>query len=314
MNSRFSLADLLIVLGMLGFAFICFLSFNFLSLGDIEASIIRAVIFALLLGVSAFGAKLLKITDRPAKAKVIWEGILLLLFAIIAIRMIFPFSHVFTVYDRKEDIQGKLKIELATDMFDNYEKYVQKRLDKYRDDLETAVYGNKTNKEYKEKYGFEDSINMDYNSQIEKKMEIMKEQLLETNVEQKIDYIAEKKNAFDWFLDAKNKIDNWMFISIGVAKIISDVNNETTYWKDKLIKISTYRAKGETANDFYSPLAFDDETSKITTQDNPTPFSILCAIGLYMLMLLSYFITKRHTRWPGFKMIFGTGKTTDKEL
>ena len=66
-QSKFSLADLLTVLGTLGFGFFCFLSLNFKTLGDTTTSIIWAVTISLILGGLAFGVKLLKRTSRNFK-------------------------------------------------------------------------------------------------------------------------------------------------------------------------------------------------------------------------------------------------------
>ena len=63
-QSKFSLADLLTVLGTLGFGFFCFLSLNFLTLGESTLSIIWAVLISFILGGLALGVKLLIRTSR----------------------------------------------------------------------------------------------------------------------------------------------------------------------------------------------------------------------------------------------------------
>jgi len=301
MRSKFSLADLFILAGTLAFGFMCFLSFNFLSLGDIKASIVRAIIFALLLGVPAFVAKLLKKTDRPSKAKVIGEMILLSLFTIVAIIAIFPFSHYLAVSSKKTDIQKELafNIDLAASMFDNYKYYIENRQRMYKNSLDAVVAAKSVSPREYTNYGFVNGTND--NTQIENKMFILKAKLEPSNYEEM------KQIASAWLLDAKKTITNWNLTGIGVvddlmgtgrgiADVVNKVNGNTTFWKNELKQLSEYRAQGETATDFDYHLAFNDVTDKIKTLNSPTLFSIIWAVGLYMFMLLSYFITRRHSK------------------
>ncbi len=108
-QSKFSLADLLTILGALIFGFICFLSVNFLTLGDTTLSIIWAVIISLILGGLAFGVKLVKRTSRNFKTYIIWEWLLIFLFLVVAFfANISVFSHYFVVTAQKEAIQKKV--------------------------------------------------------------------------------------------------------------------------------------------------------------------------------------------------------------
>jgi len=305
MKSRFSWADLFIVVGTLLFGFISFLSFNFLLLGETKASIIRAVIFALSLGVFAFVAKLLKRTDRPSKAKVICEGILLLLFVIVASIAIFPFSHYFGVSDKKADIQKELAVNIdqATNMFDNYKNYSENRQRMYKNSLNAVVAARSVSPGEYSSYGFVNGISD--STQIENKMFTLKAKLEQSNYEEM------KQIASTWLFDAKNTITNWK--PIGVVDVVNKVDSNTTSWKNVLIQLSEYRAQGETATDFDYPLAFNDVTDKIRTLNSPTPFSIILAIGLYMLMWISYFITRRHSKNNYTLRSIFTGKKNGKE-
>ena len=63
-TSKISLADLLTLLTALGYGFICFLGINFNSLGNINRSVILALIITLVLGGAALGAKIMKRTSE----------------------------------------------------------------------------------------------------------------------------------------------------------------------------------------------------------------------------------------------------------
>ncbi|MCL2283817.1 MAG: hypothetical protein FWC26_10935 [Fibromonadales bacterium] len=310
MNSKFSLADLFIVLSALGFGFISFQSFNYLSFGETEGSVIKALALALLLGGFAFAAKLLKRTDRPSKAKVLTEGIFLFLFAVTALIATFPFSHYFKVEGNKASIQRELidNINKAEKMLGAYEEYVKERSSNYKEHLESVVrYKNDNKNEYK-MYGFDYSID-DY-KQINTRVDNLERTLK--------DY---SQLDADWFSDAKRTITNWNLTSVvPVVKVVKEANIIIA-WKNELSQISTYRQKDgtveETATNFdYSLTAGNTQSfaSEFSSKGDPTPLSIICAIILFMFMLLSYFITKRHSRWPGLKVIFGTGNVAENEL
>jgi hypothetical protein len=308
-HTKFSLADLLTVLGTMGFGFFCFLSFNFLSMGEIVPSSVSAVIIALILGGLAFGIKLLKRTSRNFKTFIIWEGILLLVFVILAYVAVFPFSHYFAVSDQKAEIQQKISSDItqAEGMFAEYESYSNKRLYNYENRLKSIIEAYERGaivKEYRD-YGFIDGT--DNNTQIENKVFTLKAQLYPSNYEEM------KLVDSNWLADSKVKIKNWS--PTGIVKVINTVEIEITSWKNQLKGYSAFRAQGENANDFdYPPLTFNNTTHYFTERSNPTVFSIGYSLGLYVLLLLSYFITKRHTRYPGLKLIFGTGNVKENEL
>ncbi len=305
-QSKFSLADLLTVLGALGFGFFCFLSLNFLTLGETVQSVVWATVIALILGGLALGAKLLKRTTREFKTCIIWEWVLLFLFVIMAFVAVFPFSHYFAVSDQKEDIKQKIisNITQAEGMFAAYESYADNRLNIYNSRLNSIVAGKSVNPSEYRSYGFVDGT--DDGTQIENKLFNLKEQLYPSN------YYEMKQVDSAWLANSKKYVLNWS--PTGIVIVMNTIKPEITSWIDQLIEYSSFRAQGETTKNFDYPLTFNDDTDKITELGTPIPLSIGIALALYVLMLLSYLITKRHTRYPGIKVIFGTGSVKENEL
>jgi len=306
-QSKFSLADLLTALGAIGFGFLCFLSLNFLTLGDMQLSVIVATIIGFVLGGLAFGVKLLKQTSRNFKTNIVWEWVLLFLFLIIAYFAVFPFSHYFAVSTQKEEIQQKItsNITQAEGIFTDYESYANNRINNYENRLKSIVTGKEVAPSQYRNYGFIDGT--DDQTQIENKVFTLKAQLYPSNYKQM------KLVDSTWLADSKAKIENWS--PTGIVKVINTVKTEITSWKNQLKGYSTFRAQGETdEKDFGYPLTFKTATNYFTERTNPTVLSIAYSLGLYVLMLLSYFITKRHTRYPGLKLIFGTGSVKENEL
>ena len=312
-QSKFSLADLLTVLGTLGFGFFCFLSLNFLTLGDTTLSIIWAVIISLILGGLAFGVKLVKRTSRNFKTFIIWEWVLIFLFVVVAFFAIFPFSHYFVVTAQKENIQNKVvsNITQAEGLFIAYESYADNRLNIYKSRLNSIVAAKRVNPEEYKNFGFVEGT--DDNTQVENKMFSLKAQLYPSN------YSEMKQIDSDWLSDAKDIVTSWS--PTGIVKVVNTLKIEISSWNGQLKSYSSFRAKGETATDFDFPLSFDDVSGIFKQRTTPNPIALLIGFGLYLLMMLSYFITKRDTRSPlrgnfikGLKLIFRVGSVRENEL
>jgi energy-coupling factor transporter transmembrane protein EcfT len=313
-QSKFSLADLLTLLAALLFGFVCFLGTNFYTLGNTAQSIVLAVIITALLAGTAFGAKLLKRTSRNFKSCFIWEIILLVLFtAFTALFSYSPFPHYFTVSGKKADIQSNLttSITQAENMFAEYEKYADNRERIYKSKLSSvAAAANINPGEYAE-YGFVDNVATE--TQIENKMFTVHADLFPTNYSAPNDGNGIKEVAVKWLIEAKQTTESWK--PIGVVAVVNEVEKNSQEWLNILIDLSKVREKGEQANDFEYSLSFDDVKNNFTTLDKPTMLTIGLAALAYVLMLLSWFITKRHSKFPGLKLLFGGGtKYFDNEL
>ena len=305
-QSKFPLKDLLIVLGALGFGFFCFLSFNFLSLGGTEPiqifglnlgflpqggaviNILFAAVLALILGVLAFGVRWLKTTSRNFKTCIIWERTLLCFFVMFAFVFIFPFSHFFTVSDQRASIQSRVivDIEQAEGMFDRYEEYANNRLQMYESRLRSVAAAQWVNPSEFRRFGFVSGTNVD--TQIANKVFALRTMLYPPN------YEAMKQTSTARLASAKNRVANWS--PTGIVNVVNSLENDVTSWRDELVQFSSFRADGEDADYFYFPLTFDDVTEKITELRRPTLLAVLIAIGLYVLMLLSWIIEERSSK------------------
>ena len=120
------------------------------------------------------------------------------------------------------------------------------------------------------------------------------------------DFAEEVKLLFDIF---NNQI---RLVGGAVRNLIIDKNSKK--WKEDLITISKIRETGEKADDFVYSLPFNEVTKYFTTLGNPPLLPLVYAILIYVLMLLSWIFTSRSTRFPGLKILFGFGKSTENEL
>lgn len=311
-QSKFSLADVLSVLAAMTFGFVCFLSINFLTLGDTTSAAIIAFIIAFILGGLALGAKLLKRTRKNFKTSLFFELFFLLCFSAVAFILVLPFSHFFSVYDKKEEMQDKLltNFSVSNNIFTEYEVYANNRIDKYSSLLNTVVEAGGVNPDEFIKFGFESGF--DPKIQVESRKNTLKKVLFPPN------YTEIKNNFFNWLSNSRAKFEIWS--PIAIVNVLNSVDFEIEIKREKLQEWSKYRAKEEPkCNDFNYDFKMDDVSIvfKEVDKDSPNLFSVIIAVGLYGFMLFSYFITSRPIGplsvnfFSGLKLLFFPSKKSD---
>lgn len=323
-QSKFSLADVLALIAAIAFGFICFLGANFLNIGNDKVwgmshtigCVVMAVVCSGLLFATAFGAKLLKRTSGKFKTCFVVEVILLALFVLFSVffaTKTSPFTHYFTVTERKAEINSKLNanISQAENMFAAYESYALNREQLYNNKLKSVVAAKRINPHEYKRYGFLNNDILD-NEQIKTKMFTVHADLFPSNYSDTIAQNGIKEVAAEWWQDAKKTTTSWK--PIGIVGVVNDVEKNSTEWLNSLITFSQRRELSESATDFVYYLSFDDVKIHFTKFGNPTPLSIALAVLVYVLMLLSWFVTKRSTRFSGLKFFFGLGKPKGNEL
>lgn len=299
-QSKFTLADVLTLLTALVFGFVCFLGANFYTLGNITQSIVLAVIITVLLWATAFGAKLLKRTKRNFKTSFVWEMILLGVFTgLLAFFAYWPFPHYFNVSANKAEIKSNLmrSITLAENMFSEYETYAENRENLYKNKLKSVVDAKNINPGEFNKYGFKANNGVSIEKQIDNKMFTVHTVLFPSNYSDTVANNGIKEVAAEWLAHAKSTINSWN--PIGTINIVNDVEKYSTKWLNELIALSKQHQQGEQAKDFAYDLSFDDTKNYFTTPGNPTGLSIALSAGAWLLMLLSWLVTKRDSRSTG---------------
>lgn len=309
-QSKFSLADVFSVLAAMTFGFVCFLSINFLTLGDTTSAAVIASIIAFILGGLALGAKLLKRTRKNFKTSLFFELFFLLCFSAVAFILVLPFSHFFSVYDKKEEIQEKLlsNFTVSNNIYTKYESYANNRIELYESLLKAVVQGELVNQDEFKKYDFEPGV--DINTQVENKMFTLKAKLYPPN------YMELKNNFISWLSESKGNIEIWS--PIAIINVLNAVKNEINSKNDQLQDLSKFCAKGELlCNEFSFPIFLEDVSKTFSTLGSSTPLSILFAVVLYILILFSYFITTRPIGplsvdfFSGLKVLFFPSKKSD---
>ncbi len=314
MNStKLSLADVITLLAALGYGFICFLSLNFLTLGDVVRSILFAFGIAILLGGLALIAKLLKRSRKKFKLSLIFEWIILVAFVVVAVVSFTIYSHFFTVYNQKDEIQADIakKIEQEESLFPEYHKYSNRRINSHKSTLQSVVFSKNISKEtYIEKYQFKDGISDEV--QIKSRIDALQMNLYPSN------FSAIQQADSLWLSKAKRTITGWK--PIGVVKVVNEIEKNTLDSFEMLKGFSKYKDTGENAQDFpdspsyqIESLTFDGINHRFENMDEPTSLSYASAILLSIAMLISYMVSKRENKGGGIKRILGI-KRDDNEV
>jgi hypothetical protein len=318
-QTKITLANVLLIVATAGFGFATFLSMNFLTLGNIKESLMVAGITTLVLGGLAFAAQMFKRAHRNFKTSIVFEILSLILFVSAAALTIQTFSHVFTVFERKQTIESNVttSIAQAKEMFAKYEDYALLREDTYKSTLEAVVANKSLNPTEYGKYGFDDSSgSLPDIDQIDVKTFTLHNKLFPPDYEN--DTITGELGvngaAEQWLSDANSSVKNDFGFMFGIVNILNEVPVKTEAWKTYLIVSSQFRADGETAADFDYTLSFETIKNQLTEKESPTILSIVVACLAYFLMLLPYFLAERSSRYPGFKLIFGGSDDRDNEL
>lgn len=324
-KSKFSLADVLAVLASIAFGFVSFLGANFINIGNktvwgmshTTGCIAIAVFISVLLLSTALGAKFLKGTNSNFKASFIGEMILLILFGIFALffaTKTSPFSHYFAVTAQKTEIKSKLQTSTtqAKNMFAAYEKYAENRENLYKQKLRSVSAAKNTNPTEYNEYGFNGASGVSDVSQINTKMFSVHADLFPTNYSDTITNNGIKEVAIEWLKDSDNTISNWK--PIGIVHVVNDIDEKSKEWLNTLVTLSKVREQGEQTSDFEYNLSFDNVKTYFTEFNSTSLISIVFTLVAYILMLLSWVVTKRSTRFPGFNFLFGGNKSNSNEL
>ena len=295
-QSNFSLADLISFLVGIVFGFMCFLGANFYTYGDTNLSIgIAAIITFSMVGTS-MGAIRLKRTNKNFKTRKVWEILMVILFTgFTAVFTYFVFSHYFVVIEKKDEIQTKLTANLnqVDNLYKLYQDNVERRKDNYESVLKSAVLnfelGNGTAPYYD--LGFDPYNNVSNQSQIRSFLEEFERDLFPNNFKR----IMKKESIY--VSNSRGTISNWKQKPIGTFEVIKNIDTKIKNTKSKLINLSEQEQDYNKYGPRFEPTASIGDVKKLfTTTSQPTILSLCLGFIVWLLMLLSYFTSRRSTK------------------
>jgi len=286
---KLSLANLLLFLALIIYCYYSYLSFNFLIFDKSNTSIYLSLFMTSIFGILVFALIKLKKINSNFKIAIIVERFFILIFIGYALVTFVLFSHYFTVEKNKSEIQTRAlkNVNEAISLFDTYEEYAKNREYIYEGNLHRIGNSALINFGIFEEYGF--VANRPINEQIKNKTFILHNKLFPSN------YKKMRSADSTWLAEAKNIIETWKPINI-VGTLIK-INENVEIWNSELKAFSTFRAMGESTDDFDFAWNFDDTKSIFQDSKNlPTPLSYIIASLLYIAFLIPYFSTVRNTK------------------
>jgi amino acid transporter len=295
-QSKFSLADLISLLTGIGFGFICFLGFNFYSFGDTRLSIfVASVITLLMIGTSMIAIRL-KRTNRNFKIRRIWEILFLFLFTAFTVCFTyFPFSHYFSVTNNEVEIQSKLSKNLGQvdKLYEDYQKYYEIQKVNQEGGLDSAILNFELDHDTSQFLEFgliqkTQDDDLSYDAQKRSFIEKFKRDLFPR------DFNEKRKKDSIYVENSRNIIYNWKYKPIGIFEIIKNLENVIASTKEQLINLSK---NGDHKIDSFAPVTSVGELKTLfETIDKPTITSLVLGFVVWVLMLLSYFTSKRSNK------------------
>lgn len=292
---KFSWGHIIAFIAILAVSYVSFTGLTYLTDGDFIFAIIgMAVLDLVFIGVF-IGAQMLKASGTQMRRKIKYERALILISPAIFVAAMIIMAHFFTVHKQEKQIRTQFNnsIENARRMFDDYETYSAERMAKYNDMLSKAIGGN-AGKKSLQNYGLRSD-----NVEIQKTNmeEVLRIQLLSSN------YEALKASAINWINDAQNGATTWNVFILGNTK---EIKKSIQGWEKRLNELSAKKMSNEeidgevetfsSQNASMAVKGLDSLNSTFTTMKFPTIGAIMFGIIIYLMLILPYFIQRRHTK------------------
>jgi hypothetical protein len=303
-QSIFSLADVITLVMVIFYGYFSFLGALFLNINNetvwgmskVTGCMFISLFCALPLLLTAWGAKVLKGTTKNHSERRLFEVVFLVLFGLFSLFLLSsysPFIHYFTVSNRDTSINDKINrvITNSEAMFDHYESLVDRRIFNYQGKLRAVVEGGSYTQ--LEDYKISNA-NVSNEEKVKTRIEIMRFALLPPHYSDSTTQNGIKQVAMKWLGDAKQIPHKWR--PIGLVSLVPNIERNISDW-EQLLK--TLYEDGIQPGENVEPEQFDYNvrvvrlSSDFTLTDSPRMITIMFALFLNLLMLLSWFMTKR---------------------
>lgn len=296
MNTRFTLAAVISVIGALAFGFVSFLGNMYLKEGDYMQSVLFASIWTVALLLVAIIASKFKKERFNFKQNAIKELFFVGIYIVLAFFSMLSFTHFFTVQNKKEQIGEVIKqdIDSVRNMFDKYESHVDNRVGEFDGFLDVLIAGRETNKKDYLRY-FKDP-GPDPQNQKNVKLKQFKDDL------QPDAYDTMKVLALDWLKKSEQIVLDVK--PFGLMDVIENFEKNTTKWYKEIQQYdSTFNTFKEEDQVGFTPftytLGFTNITNEITKVEKPTILALLLLVVAHLLILFVYILAMRDGRSKG---------------
>lgn len=284
---KFSLAAVFALIATAIFGWFFFLGINFLNKGDFQKSILMTLAVCLVLFLMVLVIKKIKSAKRNFQKNAIIELFLLLVYVMIAIITFVPFAHYFTVLSRKTEIKNKMDfgIDSVKKRFIDYKICADNSILLESGRLDIAILGKVPDPANYLAAGFTNN-GIDDNVQKTTLLDNYKDDFLPAK------YDTLKKYANNWLDDARSAFDKWKPISL--MNVVNSIEKEANGW---IAQIRGYNNKS--ASCIGGRFSFASVDKELTERSTPSLVPIIAGFGLFLVLLLPYFVANRSPRHPG---------------
>ena len=289
MNKKlpFSFGHTVAIISLIFVSYITFMGLMYWNEGNFTPSIISTLAIGVILYTLLIFLQKLKGTSKNFKTAILLERIFLIVFIISCIGAFIPFSHFWTVYDNRKEIEAEFDDALgkSRNIFSEYEKYANERIEDYRLDLNRVVNSKKNNPSQYKEYGFSEDFD-DY-VQLNNFESLLQQILLSENYRQ-LDSLAS-----GWMNSVDRNATVWNPFLLKRAK---EINDNIGKWNSTLREMSEETCGNEQAEPFDHEVSFAKFNDYYTHLGAPSIITILIGLVCYLLLLTPYMIQGRHTR------------------
>lgn len=290
---KFSWGHIIAFVAIILISYVSFMGISYLTDGNFLFAGIGVVGIDVILIVFFIGAQLMKGTDEKFKRKIIYERILLFAAPIVFCAVMIPYSHFWTVFDRRDDIQTTFSSSLneTKGMFDAYKAYADARI-----------------KDYDQKLA-KDKVSQPSR---QNRVNALKLQLVSDN-------FSNLKTASCQWIDRASKATVWNVFMLGnIHKIKAALED----WNKSLTAMSQKRMSDEQQD--VSPFTSEDPSVVQANKDltnlnghysnmqSPTWLAIVTGVILMLMLFFPYVIQNRNTK-STYRLI-GTEDTNNKQI
>lgn len=303
---KISIGTIISLVSALIFASTCFFSLYFYTYGNLQKSIFFSLCIGFFLICFVMILKKIKAVRRNFIQNAFLEILILIIFLTVGIIFLVPFSHYFTVFNRKAQLKEKIETDLdnVTKMFARYEEHTKDRINKYEYELNAAIAGKDLNYSAFINAGFKnngESVTIQKN----RLMTIFEDDLMP------LKYDSTKKYATNLINQDKQLATSWI-LPVRFLNVINNVEKIANGWLAELKNYDRSTSKAQSAS-FDYPLTFVSIKGELTQRDFPPVAAIIFAILLYLFLLIPYFASDRDQRNPGIVDILFRKKTVTEE-
>lgn len=308
---KMPLSVVLLICALMVYALVLYLSVHFLPDANNNNLYVKPLLYTLSLGAVAYLLARVKGARGNMNRLLTIEWLLLLVFVGMAIFFLPTFGHYFNVAKNKTAIQQSMlsNLQKADSVWFKYDKHTNDRIKNCKMDMESAfnMYSSNANSQRFADFQFippGPSKEVQINTQIGNL----------TNKLKPGQYVQEKKSDSILIENTKAIVTNWKpFGLTRVDGILEHFAQKAVNFKN----LDRFTLKGEkliqpTFN--YIPV-YENTKQYYAKISAPGILPILYAIGLYMFMLLAWFMAERNFRSPGLFFFLQKKQTsTRKEI